>query len=450
MPTDLSRFDNARLVLNYERIENIQPNPRNPLVHGTAETRRVARTLAQLGAVPLIVTNERVLLSANVFLEAAKLAGFRVVPVLVASHLSTAEADTLMLALVRIVERGEWDERKLGQVLRDLTLQDLDFDVTITGFDPGEIDLKIAALDQTPEEPDPADELPPLGPAVSRLGDLWILGTHRFLCGDSLVAGNYKTLLLGDAAHIVFTDPPYNLPIGGHVSGLGALTHREFPMASGEMSEAEFIAFLTTALTLIAANSVNGSLHYIAMDWRHMHALHVAGHQAYDSLENLCVWAKDNGGMGSLYRSQHELFFIFKKGKKPHRNNVQLGRYGRNRTNVWSYSGVGTFGRGSDEGDLLKLHPTVKPVALVADALFDASRRGDIVLDPFVGSGSTIISAEKVGRRARGIELDPLYADVAIRRWERWTGENARLEGDGRTFREISSDRITEADDEHE
>jgi DNA modification methylase len=442
MPTDLSRFDNARMVLNYERIENISPNPRNSLVHGISEVRRAARMLGRLGPVPLIVTAERVLLTANVFLDAAKIAGFSEVPVIVADHLSEPEADALMLALVRIVERGEWDERKLGQVLRDLTLQDLDFDVTITGFDPGEIDLMIAALDDPVEGPDPADEPPPTGPAVSRRGDLWTLRKHRLLCADSLLAESYETWLGVEAAHFVSTDPPWNVPIAGHVSGLGAITHREFFMASGEMSDSEFIKFLTTVLKLMAANSVSGSLHFVAMDWRHTHELHVAGKQAYDSLENVCVWAKDRGGMGSLYRSQHEMFFVFKNGTKPHRNNVQLGRFGRNRTNVWTYPSVNTFGRTGDEGDLLSLHPTVKPVALIADILLDASRRGEIVLDPFMGSGSTLIAAEKVGRRARGIEIDPLYVDVAIRRWERWAGEEARLEGDGRTFREIAVERV--------
>ena len=198
----------------------------------------------------------------------------------------------------------------------------------------------------------------------------------------------------------------------------------------------------------MATHSREGSLHYIAMDWRHQFELITAGRQAYDSLENMCVWAKDKGGMGSLYRSQHELFFVFKKGKTRHCNNVQLGRFGRNRTNVWNYPGANTFARSGDEGDLLRAHPTSKPVALIADILLDASRRGEIVLDGCMGSGAVLLAAEKVGRRARGIEIDPLYVDVAIRRWERWTGEQARLDGDGRTFAEIAASRAKEATDE--
>ena len=445
MPTDPSLKHNQRLTMAYMPIGDIKSNPRDPRVYQRAEKRRIAKALKKFGPIPLILDAEGNLISGNIWLLAMIMAGFSEIPVIVAHHLTLAEAEAFMLAQVRLVELGKWDERLLGEVLRDLTLQDLDLDLSITGFDPPEIDLKILALDNPSDGPDPADEPVPLGPSVSRRGDVWILGLHRLLCADSLITESYKALLLGEAAHIIFSDPPFNVEIAGNVSGLGVVTHREFAMASGEMSEAEFVAFLTTVLTLMAANSVDGSLHYIAMDWRHLHELQTAGRLVYDSLQNLCVWAKDNGGMGSLYRSAQELFFVFKKGKKQHRNNVQLGRFGRNRTNVWHYPGVRTFGRGGEEGNLLHVHPTVKPVALIADALLDASRRGDIVLDPFMGSGSTLIAAEKVGRRARGIEIDPLYVDAAIRRWERWTGEEARLESDGRTFSQIAAERLQEA-----
>jgi len=433
--------DNRRLVMGYESIGRLQLNPRDPRTYSPTEQRRVGKALKRFGAIPLIVTAERIMLSGNFWLEAAKLAGFTEVPVIVADHLSPSEADAFMLAQVRLIERGEWDERLLGQLLLDLTVQDLDFDVSITGFDPGEIDLKIIALDEQAEEGDPADDVAPIGPAVSERDDLWMLGEHRLLCGDSLRTESYDVLLRGELAAVVFADAPFNLSIAGHVSGLGALTHREFVMGSGEMSEAEFTDFLITATTRMAEHSVDGSLHYLAMDWRHMHELIVAGRRSYDSLQNLCVWSKGRGGMGSMYRSEHELFFVFKKGKKPHRNNIQLGRYGRNRTNVWQFPGANAFGRSGDEGNLLAVHPTVKPVALIADVLLDASVRGDLVLDPFMGPGSTLIAADKVGRRARGIEIDPLYVDAAVRRFERWTGESARLEADGRTFRQVEAER---------
>ena len=241
-------------------------------------------------------------------------------------------------------------------------------------------------------------------------------------------------------ASLVFIDPPYNVAIDGNVSGKGSVRHREFAMASGEMNEAEYMSFLTTTLRLLARYSTADSVHFICMDWRHMGELLAAGRQTYDTLLNVCVWVKDNDGMGSFYRSQHELVFVFRNGKRRHRNNIQLGQYGRNRTNVWEYPGVNTLSRRSDEGNLLALHPTVKPVALVADAILDCSARGEIVLDAFIGSGSTLIAAERVGRICFGIEIDPLYVDVAIRRWQQHTGDHAIHAVTGKRFSDITAD----------
>ena len=237
---------------------------------------------------------------------------------------------------------------------------------------------------------------------------------------------------------VVFTDPPYNVPIDGHASGLGAIHHRPFPMASGEMNGAEFTAFLREAFCNLAAFSVDGSLHYICMDWRHVDELLAASRGTYGGPKNLCVWVKDNGGMGALYRSQHELVFVFKHGRYGHRNNVQLGRFGRNRSNVWHYPGANSFGRGGAEGNLLALHPTVKPVAMIADAILDCSARGDIVLDGFLGSGTTVIAAERTGRRCYGIELDPVYVDTIIRRWQGLTGGSADHTTSGRGFDDLA------------
>ena len=219
-------------------------------------------------------------------------------------------------------------------------------------------------------------------------------------------------------------------------------------MGAGELSEAEFRDLLIRALGLTAEHCADRALAYVFMDWRHMHELIVAGRLAFDLLVNVCVWNKTNAGKGSFYRSAHEFVFVFRKGRASHKNNIQFGRFGRDRTNVWTYPGVGGFGRSGDEGDLLALHPTVKPVALLADALLDCTARGDIVLDPFVGSGSIIIAAEKVGRRARAIELDPRYVDTAVRRWRRWSGQDAVLEGDGRTFAEIEAQAVEAGDDD--
>jgi DNA modification methylase len=241
---------------------------------------------------------------------------------------------------------------------------------------------------------------------------------------------------------MVFTDPPYNVPIDGHVCGSGKIRHREFAMASGEMSEEAFTAFLKTVAENLMKYSADGSMHFLCMDWRHLHELMTACRGSYTEFKNLCVWVKDNGGMGSLYRSQHELVAVFKSGTAPHVNNVELGRHGRYRTNVWSYPGVNSFGKGRMSD--LEAHPTVKPVAMVADAMMDCSRTGDVVLDPFAGSGTIFLAAERAGRRGTGIEIDPHYVDVAIRRFEQETGEAATLAASGEPFDVVKRDRSAE------
>jgi DNA modification methylase len=250
----------------------------------------------------------------------------------------------------------------------------------------------------------------------------------------------FSELMDGKTAAVVFTDPPYNVHIAGHATGLGCIKHKDFQMAAGEMSQAEYTDFLTKSCELLVENSRTGSLHYIFTDWRHTFELATAGRQIYSELKNVCVWVKDNGGMGSLYRSQHELVFVYKNGDSPHRNNIQLGRFGRYRTNVWNYPGMNSFSRATAEGNLLELHPTVKPVALVADALMDCSSRGEIVLDSFLGSGTTLVAAERVGRHCYGMELDPQYVDTSIRRWQAFTSNSAIHVESGRTFAEIEKE----------
>ena len=330
----------------------------------------------------------------------------------------------------------------LGEVFRDLATADLDFSLDVTGFSIGEIDLRIEGLSSATGESDPADQLPEIleQSPVSKPGDLWRLGKHRVLCGDALDADSYRLLMQRELAQVVFTDAPYNVPIDGHACGNGSIHHREFAMASGEMTPGQFTHFLATALHLLARHSTAGSIHFLCMDWRHQLELLTAGNQVYTELANVCVWVKNAGGMGSFYRSQHELIFVFKHGRRRHRNNVQLGKYGRNRTNVWQYAGVNTLSRGGEEGNLLALHPTVKPVALVADALLDCSARSDVVLDSFLGSGTTLMAAERVGRVCYGLEIDPLYVDVGIRRWQQLTGERAVHASSGKTFEALSTE----------
>ena len=345
-----------------------------------------------------------------------------------------------MIADNRLTEIATWDDRLLAQQLKELSLLGLDFSLELTGFEMPEIDLRIAALDDPPEADDPADVLPEAaaGSPVSQIGDLWVLGRHRVFCGNALDPAAFAALMAAERAAMVFTDPPYNVPIDGHASGLGAIHHRPFPMASGEMDKTEFTVFLGQTFRNLAGFSIDGSLHYVCMDWRHLEELLAAGLGVYGELKNLCVWIKHNGGMGSFYRSQHELVFVFKLGCGSHRNNVQLGQFGRNRSNVWNYPGANSFARCSEEGNLLALHPTVKPVAMVADAIVDCSARGEIVLDAFLGSGTTLIAAERTGRRCCGMELDPGYVDTIIRRWQALTGGSAHHAASGRSFDDLS------------
>ena len=356
-------------------------------------------------------------------LLAVKHLGWSEVPVIRLEHLTPDQVRAYRIADNRLTDCSTWDERLLAEQLKELAESDLDFDLEAIGFDMPEIDLRIQSLGEISEEPeDPTGQTAFDEPPVSVLGDVWQLGPHRIVCGNALEPAAYDVLLGVDRAAMVFTDPPYNVPIAGHVSGKGGIQHREFAMAVGEMTQAEFTAFLSEFLACAKQACAAGALLFVCMDWRHLRELSAAGEAQGLELKNLCVWDKGCGGMGSLYRSQHELVFVYKAGNAAHTNNVQLGRFGRNRTNVWNYPGINSFARQTGEGNLLALHPTVKPVALVADAILDASERGEIVLDPFLGSGTTIIAAEKTGRRGYGIELDPRYVDTAIRRWQRLTG----------------------------
>ena len=403
----------------------LKPSPVNPRLHTKKQVRQIAASIKNFGFnVPVLIDRDDKVITGHGQLLACAELGWTEVPTLCLDHLTAAQAGAFMIADNRLTEIAAWDDRLLAQQLKELSLLGLDFDVTITGFEVAEIDLRIASLEDLPEtDNDPADVVPEVSadPPLSKLGDLWVLGRHRVLCGNALDPEAFRMLLGDEHAAMVLTDAPYNLPIEGHVSGLGAVHHRPFPMASGEMDRPEFIAFLDQACRNLAAFSVDGSLHYLFMDWRHIEDLLAVGRGVYGELKNLCVWVKDNAGMGSLYRSRHELIAVFKSGSQGHRNNVQLGRFGRNRSNVWHYPGANSFSRCGEEGNLLALHPTVKPAAMVADAILDCSARDEIVLDAFLGSGTTLIAAERTGRRCYGLELDPTYVDTTIRRWEALT-----------------------------
>jgi DNA modification methylase len=431
-----------RLALVYRRIEDLKPDPRNPRIRSAKVRRQIERSVAEFGVVfPITTDKDEKIIAGHGRLEAARALGLTHVPTIRLEHVTEAQAKALQIIDNRLVENGAWDERLLGEALLSLSVEGIDLDIELTGFDMGEIDLFIEGLSETPAE-DPAVEAMAanLGPAVTRSGDLWLLRDSRVLCGNSLESGAFDRLMDGKKADMAATDQPFNVKIQGNVSGLGAVEHREFAMASGEMSEEAFSDFLGVSCELVARWLKPGGVAFFFMDWRHIDLLLAAGKGARLVLINLCVWVKTAAGMGSLYRSQHELVAVFRNGRESHRNNVQLGKYGRSRTNVWTYPGMTGFGRHTDEGDLLKLHPTVKPITMIADAILDVSMRGDIVLDPFLGSGTTLVAAERVGRRCYAIELDPLYVDVAIRRWQRLTGEMARHAVSGRTFDEIAAE----------
>jgi DNA modification methylase len=430
-----------RLRIEYRPLHEIRPNPRNPRKHSSRQIKKLARIISKQGFnVPLVIDRHGNLLAGHARYEACVKLGFSEVPTICLEHLNDNEALAFVLADNRLAELSEWDDKLLAEHLKDLSLV-LDFDLELSGFEIGEIDLRIDDLKPVAAgSEDPADKLPAAGPKITQTGDLWILGWHRILCASALEASAYALLCDKSRAAIVFTDPPYNVRIKGNVSGLGAIRHRDFIMASGELDPLEFTAFLSRTFKLLAHYSRDGSIHFICMDWRHMGELLSAGREAYDELKNVCVWVKNNGGMGSFYRSRHELIFVFKHATAAHRNNVQLGQFGRNRTNVWEYSCISSFGKSGEEGNLLAIHPTVKPVALIADAIMDASARGEIVLDSFLGSGTTVIAAERTGRRCYGLELDSTYVDTIVRRWQSYTGERARHAATGRFFDELEAE----------
>jgi len=427
-------------------ISALQPYARNARTHSRRQIKKIAASIERFGFVnPVLIDENNMIIAGHGRVAAAKLLSWAEVPTLRVEHLNETEKRAYILADNRLAEEAGWDQEMLAIELQGLI--ELDFSIELAGFDTAEADsiLDAHAAANAPDR-NIDDEVPPIpdpGNAVTRSGDLWQLGKHRLLCADATIASSYERLLAGDQAALIFTDPPYNVAIDGHVSGLGKVRHREFAMASGEMTPEQFRAFLATVFAHMTAHSEDGSIHFICMDWRHMGETLAAGEAVYSELKNLCVWAKSNGGMGTFYRSRHELIFAFKNGTAPHINTFELGQTGRYRTNVWEYAGVNSFGRDRDES--LAMHPTVKPVALVADAIKDCTRRRQIVLDPFAGSGTTLIAAEKTGRQARVLELDPLYCDTIVRRWQILTGKRARHADTGLSFEEMEERRSAEA-----
>ncbi|KRE11350.1 DNA methylase N-4 [Bosea sp. Root381] len=420
-------------------LGELTPSPRNARTHSKKQIHQIAGSISAFGFVtPVLVDRDSVIVAGHGRFEAAKLLGLSAVPTISLDHLDANQVRAFALADNRLAELAGWDQDILRIELGALI--EIDFLVDLTGFETPQIDLILSADEALAPKADPADAVGPTGAeAVTQRGDLWLLGDHRILCGDARERADYERLMGGEFAQMSFTDPPYNVRIDGHVSGLGKIKHRPFPMASGEMSKPEYGGFLTGVCGEIAAASQDGALIFTCIDGPHLHEMLNAGYAAFDELKAVITWAKTNAGMGSLYRSQTELIPLWKKGKVPHINNIELGRHGRYRTTLWSYAGANGFGRGRMED--LAAHPTVKPCTMVMDAIKDGSKLKGIVLDPFGGSGTTLIAAAKTKRRGYLMELDPLYVDVAIRRWEKLFKREARHAETGQSFAEMAMQR---------
>jgi DNA modification methylase len=429
------RYQAPDALKSYHRV--LRPHPEKQIVKLMASIREFGFTM------PILVDETGAIIAGEARVEAARRLKMREIPTISIAHLSPAQVRAFRIADNKLASLATFNRDALAIEIDELLVIG-EIDVEAMGWETGEVDALFDEVGKDAPGADPADAMPdtPANP-TSRPGDLWLLGNHRLLCGSCLDPVSWQRLMAGAVGRMAFTDAPYNVPVQGHVSGLGKARHSEFAMASGEMDEAEFIAFNETYLRLLGDHLVDGAVIAACMDWRHLFELMTAARTVGLSLINLCVWNKTNAGMGSLWRSKHELVLMLKKGRAPHINNVQLGAHGRYRTNVWDYAGVNAFGASRDED--LKDHPTVKPTALVVDAIRDVTRHGDIVLDAFIGSGTTILAAERTGRRAYGIEIEPRFVDVAILRWAAMAGAEPILEETGEPFDTVFTRRREEA-----
>jgi DNA modification methylase len=413
-------------------INSVKPYDRQLRRHDRRKINKLKKLIGHFGQVaPIIIdTNQVIIDGTAVWLAMRELGSGDIATITVAGR-SDSEIKALRLALNRLSIEAAWDNQHLRIEFEELL--NLSFDLELTAFDTAEIDhIFDVDLPQANLVEDGVQIPTVQAQAVSKLGDIWVCDDHRLGCGNAHDGDFVARVRDAVPVDVCFVDPPYNVPIAGFVSGKGRNQHREFVQGTGEMSPDEFTGFLAAALAVLQASSSPRALIYACMDWRHVHELLSAGRQRALELYNICVWAKTNAGMGSLYRNQHELICVFEAGTETPANNVELGRHGRNRSNLWTYRGFNAFGDQRDE--LLAAHPTVKPVTMVADALRDVTKRGGTVLDTFMGWGSTLIAAEETERRCFGTELDPLYVDVVIRRWQIHTCRDAVHAATGELF----------------
>ena len=421
------------LEILYKNPKELKANSNNSRIHSKKQIQQIAKSISCLGFNnPILLDKNDFIIAGHGRVTAAIELGLTSVPTICLEHMSKEQIRAYIIADNKLAEEAGWDKEILKIELEYLMNLDpeFNFDATVTGFDIPEIDLIInpesiedAKKDLSDMKDEDFFEQVVNIPKRVKSGELWQLGDHLLYCGDSLLEDNYIKLLGKDKAEVIFTDPPYNVKVKGNVTK--QKQHEEFKMASGELNKNEFIEFLKQAMNMQIKYSINGSIHYQCMDWRHVQEILIAAEKNYSSLKNICVWDKGTGGMGSLYRSQHEFIFVFKNGEKPHINNVELGVHGRYCTNIWKYKEM--HASNPQAKTLVKLHPTVKPVAMIIDALLDCSSPSGIVLDSFGGSGLTLIAAERIKRRARVIELEPKYCDVILYRWENLTKKQAKL-----------------------
>lgn len=431
----------TKLKIIYRKASDLKPYYANARKHSDRQIKQIAKSIKTYGwTSPILIDKDLTVLAGHGRLAAAKTLGLQKVPTILVSHLSDAEKKAYVIADNKIAENARWDKELLAAEFSVIAKLDADFDFDTTGFAAPAVDwlLSQGDNDNVRDDDDGADAINN-GPVIAQPYDLWKLGPHRLYCGDATNAYNYDELLGGEMASMIFTDPPYNLPIDGFVSGHGRPKHDDFAMAVGELAEGDFIDFLNVVMSNMASASLDGALHYICMDWRHTYEMMKAARQVYAEQKNLCVWNKANAGMGSFYRSKHELIFVFKNGKAKSINNIALGKAERYRTNIWDYPSASTFSKTRNED--LASHPTIKPIDMVADAILDASNRSDVILDPFAGSGTTILAAEKTGRRAAAMEINPAYVDLAIRRFEAATNMTARHVRTRKTFEDVEHER---------
>jgi len=416
-------------------LSDLRPASRQVRKVTEAQVARLVASIESFGFVrPILIAEGVRVIDGHALLKAAERLGLSTIPVVRVDHLSPAEVRALRITLNRTSETGSWDVEALTIELAALEIEG--FDLEVTGFSDIEIDgLLRTDHDLETSPPEPAED----AVAVTRLGDLWRLGDHRVICADARDPNALSTLMGEEKARVILTDEPYNVPIVGHVT---KKAHREFEVAAGELSAEEFLKFNLDWASASLTHLIDGGLFGTFIDWRHVDVVLAAGATLGLHLQNIIVWSKTNAAMGSLWRAQHELLPIFKKGTAAHVNNVALGKNGRHRTNVWSYPGANV--PGSDANAMLAKHPTPKPVAMLADAMLDVTMPGEIVLDPFLGSGSTLMAAQRTGRICGGVELDPLYVDLVIARWSAATGCAAILEATGETFNVVATRRAQE------